>query len=132
MNIKKKKNLVARTLKIGKGRIVFDKNRLNEIKEIITKQDVRDLLKNGVIKIKTIKGRRKKVNKRKKRGFGRIKKKVNKRKKVYVFRIRKLRKYINHLLKTKVITKEKYYKLRKMAKAGAFKSRRHLIEYIQS
>ena len=64
----KKKVLASKVLKVGKGRIIFDINRLDEIKEAITKQDIRDLHSQGAIKIREIKGR------------GKIKKKVNKRK----------------------------------------------------
>jgi len=66
MNLSKKKELAKRTLKIGKSRIVFLESRLSEIKEAITKQDIRDLKREGAIIIKNIKGRRK-VKKRKKR-----------------------------------------------------------------
>ena len=54
-----KKQLVARTFNVGIDRIVFNKERLAEIKEAITKQDIRDLTKDGAITIREIKGRRK-------------------------------------------------------------------------
>ena len=43
MNLQKKKELAARTLTIGKDRIMFNTSRLDEIKEAITKQDIKDL-----------------------------------------------------------------------------------------
>ena len=52
MNLRKKKELIARTLKVGKDRITFVESRLEEIKEIITKQDVRDLVADKAIIIK--------------------------------------------------------------------------------
>ena len=64
MNLKKKKALAVRTVKVGKERLVFSKSRLNEIKEAITKQDIRDVQNDGAIVIKEIKGRRK-IKKRK-------------------------------------------------------------------
>ena len=60
MNLGKKKNLASRTLGIGKKRIVFLKPRLSEIKDVITKQDIRDLKTEGAIVIKDVKGRKKK------------------------------------------------------------------------
>ena len=55
MNLAKKKSLAARVFGVGKSRVVFAKSRLNEIKEAITKQDIRDLKKDGAITILEIK-----------------------------------------------------------------------------
>ena len=55
MNLRKKKILAAKALKVGKERIIFLKPRLEEIKEAITKQDIKDLYKEGAIKIKEVK-----------------------------------------------------------------------------
>ena len=59
MNLRKKKELAARILKVGKERIIFSQQRLNEIKEAITKQDIRDLKRDGAITVREISGRRK-------------------------------------------------------------------------
>ena len=40
MNLGKKKQLAARTLGVGKSRVHFVNENLNEIKEAITKQDI--------------------------------------------------------------------------------------------
>ena len=82
MNLGKKKNLAKRTLKVGKERIIFIKSRLEDIKEAITRQDIRDLNAEGAILVREIKGRTK-IKKRKKTP-GKIKKKVSKRKQEYV------------------------------------------------
>lgn len=68
MNLKKKKQLAAKTLKVGKERILFLGPRIEEIKEAITKQDIRELKKDGAILIKEIKGRKKIIKSRSKRG----------------------------------------------------------------
>jgi len=131
MQLSKKKNLASRTLKVGKNRIEFSKGREDEIKEAITKQDILDLHKEGAIKIKDVRGR-KKVKKRKyRRGAGKIKKRLNKRKQDYVKLTRKLRVFARHFLKTKTISKEGYFKIRKMIKAGKFGSKRHLNESLE-
>ena len=83
MNLKKKKALAARTFGVGLERIEFVKPRLEEIKEAITKQDIRDLHKDGAIKIKPVKGRKILIKRKRKRSTGNIRKKVNKRKKEY-------------------------------------------------
>jgi len=129
MNLKKKKSLAVRTLKVGKERIVFLKSRLDEIKEAITKQDIRDLKKEGAIVIKGIKGR-KKVKKVNKRSTGNIRKKVNKRKKEYVIMTRKLRKYIAEMKKQGKLSKEEILDLRKKIRNRIFRSKAHLKTYI--
>ena len=58
-NLAKKKQLAAKTLNVGKARIVFLPSRLDEIKEAITRQDILDLHKSGAITIRDIRGRKK-------------------------------------------------------------------------
>ena len=58
MNLRKKKALAARTFGVGVSRVEFMEPRLEEIKEAITKQDIRDLVKDGAIKIKNIRNTR--------------------------------------------------------------------------
>lgn len=130
MNLMKKKELVARMLKIGKKRILFVDSRKDEIKEAITKQDIRDLIQSGGIKIKNIKGR-KKVSKRKRaRGVGKIKKIVNKRKKEYVTITRKLRNYAKELKNQEKISGEELKEIRKKIRNRDFKSKANLKNYI--
>ncbi|MDP3966337.1 MAG: 50S ribosomal protein L19e [archaeon] len=122
----KKKELAAKTLKVGKGRIKFVKLRLDEIKEAITKQDIRDLVLSGAILVKPIKGRRVNEKRKNKKGPGKIKKKVNKRKKDYVKITRKLRKHVKHLKKQGEISNEEFKKLRKEIRNKSFKSKTNL------
>ena len=129
MNLGKKTALAARTLKVGKGRIVFVKSRLNEIKEAITKQDIRDLQKEGAIIIRGIKGRRK-GTKNKSRSPGNIRKKVNKRKILYVIITRKLRKYIAELKKRGEISDKDFKEIRKKIRNKEFRSIAQLKEFI--
>jgi len=130
MNLRRKKQLAAKVLKVGKNRITFSTENLSEIKEAITKQDIKDLYADGIITIKPIKGR-KKIKKRKtRRGPGKIKKKVNKRKQVYVKITRKLRTYIKQLKAKGMISNELYRELRKKTRMRAFRSQAHLKEYL--
>ncbi len=130
MNLGKKKALASRTLKIGKERIVFIKERLDEVKEAITKQDIRDLKKEGAIVVKDITGRKKVEKRKRRRGLGKIKKKVNTRKKNYVIMTRKLRAYVLAVLNQGEISKENYKDIRKKIRNKAFRSKAHLKEYI--
>lgn len=129
MNLGKKKALAARTFGVGLSRIVFVKPRLEEIKEAITKQDIRDLYKDGAIKIKNIKGKKTIVRKKKKRTAGNVRKKVNKRKREYVIITRKLRKYLVKV-KDKMTDKERK-DIRKKIRNRFFKSESQLKNYLK-
>lgn len=128
MNLRKKKALAARTFGVGIGRIEFLEPRLDEIKEAITKQDIRDLHKDGAIVINNIKGRRTRRIKSKKKTIGNIKKKVNKRKQRYVILTRKLRKHLAEN-KEKLTDKEKK-DIRKKIRNKFFRSKSHLKEHL--
>ena len=114
MNLKKKKQLAIRTLGIGNKRITFVKERIAEIKEAITKQDIRDLKESGAIVIKGIKGKRKIEKRKNARGTGKIKKKVKTRKKDYMTMTRKLRAYLKHLKLNGEVSREDYLNMRKL------------------
>ncbi|GBE20446.1 MAG TPA: hypothetical protein ENG87_02695 [Candidatus Pacearchaeota archaeon] len=130
MNLSKKKALAVKTLKKGKKRIVFLESRLNDIKEAITKQDIRDLHKEGAIVIKELKGKRKKKKRKTKKGKGNVRKKVNKRKKDYVTLTRKLRKYLNEIKNQKKLSKEESNEIGKRIRNKMFRSKSHMKEYI--
>lgn len=129
MNLSKKKELAKRALGVGKERIVFLESRLEDIKEAITKQDIKDLHKEGAIIIKDIKGR-KKVKRKKRRGTGKIKKKVKRRKQDYVILVRKQRKYVSELRKREELSREEVISLRKKIRNKDFRSKAHLKEFI--
>jgi len=128
MNLGKKKALARRTLKVGKGRIVFIESRLEDIKEAITKQDIRDLHAEGAILVREIKGRTK-ITKRKKTP-GKIKKNVSTRKQDYVKMTRKLRKYVSAMRERGDVTRDDYLDIRKKIRNKIFKSQAHLKVYI--
>ncbi|VVB82162.1 50S ribosomal protein L19e [uncultured archaeon] len=127
MNLGKKKALAARTFHVGESRIEFLQPRLEEIKEAITKQDIRDLYKDGAIRIKDIKGRRTVVKSRS-RSTGNIRKKLNQRKREYVIITRKLRKHVREN-KNKMTAKE-IDEIRKKIRNRIFKSKAQLKEYL--
>ncbi|PIN90170.1 hypothetical protein COU57_04290 [Candidatus Pacearchaeota archaeon CG10_big_fil_rev_8_21_14_0_10_32_14] len=132
MKLDKKKNLTARTLGVGKGRIVFVKERLNEIKEAITKQDIHDLKKDGAIIIKEIKGRSKVIKRKRQRNDGKVRRKVNVRKKNYIIMTRKLRSYLKHLKAGGEISREDFIDLRKKIRNKHFDSLRSMKEFMKS
>jgi large subunit ribosomal protein L19e len=130
MNLSKKKSLAVKTLEVGKDRIVFVKSRIEEIKDAITKQDIRDLVESGAILIKQKKGRKKVIKNKKRKTMGKIRKKVNKRKQDYVKLTRKLRDYVLKLKKQEKISCEEFKEIRKKIRNKVFKSKANLKEYI--
>ncbi|MBM3233166.1 hypothetical protein FJZ18_03310 [Candidatus Pacearchaeota archaeon] len=128
MNLEKKKILAAKTFGVGMGRIVLNQARLADIKEAITKQDIRDLFVDKAILIKPIKGRKTKIKRNTRRRAGSIKKRINKGKLEYMRMARKLRKNLATLKRKGSIKNEHYWKLRKEIKARAFKDKHHFKE----
>ena len=128
MNLTKKKSLAARTLGVGQKRIKFVESRLDEIKEALTKQDIRDLHNDGAIIIAEIGGRKVKAKKKKRRSAGNVRKKVNKRKQNYVKLTRKLRKYLKE--SEGKLTKKEKEDLRNKIRNKFFASKANFKEYI--
>lgn len=132
MNLNKKKLLAARVLGVGKNRIVFNQANLAEIKEAITRQDIKTLHQEKIITIKPVKGRRKIRRRKTRKGPGKIKMKVKNRKKEYVKITRKLRKYLIELKNAGIVDKELYWKSRKKIKMREFKSKSNFRDYLNS
>lgn len=128
MQLAKKKILASKVLGVGKDRIIFKTENLNEIKEAITRQDIKDLHKAGAILVREVSGRKTIVKRKHRRRTGKVKLKVNQSKREYVMLTRKLRKFSKHMLKTGKINKEQYRELRKKIKGKKFKSKRNLQE----
>lgn len=129
--LKTQRRLASQILNVGKSRVLFDPDRINDIKEALTKADIRDLISEGVIKKEQVKERKNFKKENGRRGIGKIKKYVIRRKREYVRKIRKLRRYLKAMLEKRAITKQEFYKLRKYSKDGHFKDRKHLEEFIR-
>jgi len=130
MQISNKKELAARTLKVGKGRITFNVERLDDIKEAITKQDIKDLVKDKAIFVEDISGRKKIVKRKTRRRAGSVKIKVKTRKKDYMTMVRKLRPFASELREKSIINYEEYWQLRKEIRAKSFKSKANMKERV--
>jgi len=131
MNLRRKKELAAKALKVGKGRISFKTENLSEIKEAITKQDILTLKQEGVISIKPVKGRKKIKRRKARRGPGKIKKTIRNRKQVYVKITRKLRVYLMGLRDKGAVDRELYWSLRKKIRMRDFRSLANFKEYLK-
>jgi len=130
MKLTTQKRLAAGILEVGENKVWFDSFRLDEIKQAITKQDIKDLIKDKAIRIRP--GTKKPVKvKRARRGQGRIKISVVTRKRDYMNRIRKMRRYVKDEVEAGRMSKELAYQVRKFAKAGQFKNLRQAKEYVK-
>lgn len=135
------RRLAAQILKCGRNRIRFDPDRLDEIKEAITKIDVRYLIKSGAISknrlLNTSRFWARKIKKQKKegkqKGFGSRKGKASARginpKRKWMNRIRLQRGYIKSLRDMGIIEGDIYHELYMKSKGGFFRSLRHLKLY---
>ena len=136
------RRLAAQMLKCGKNRVKFDSGSLEEIKEAITKADIRHLRNTGLISKKrtlnTSKFWARKIKKQKslgkRKGFGSRKGKKTARldpKMAWMNKIRLQRNFIKSLRDSKKITTLGYHELYMKSKGGFFRSIRHLKLYTQ-
>lgn len=141
MKLDSQRRIAADILKCSAQRIRFDEEALESISEAITKEDLRVLIKEGVISKKPIKGQsrvranKRLVQKRKGRrsGPGSHKGKKTARlpsKEAWMNRIRAQRKLLRELKQEKQISDKDYRSLYRKAKGGFFRSRRHINLYI--
>ena len=127
------KRLAAQIMKCSPKRVSFDESALPEIKEAITKADVRDLISRGLIKKIQRRGISRKRKRKTKRGPGSLKGRKTARlprKEAWKNRIRLQRKLLKELRAKKAITTQTYRNLYSKSKGGFFRSRRHIALYI--
>ncbi|MFX1267337.1 MAG: 50S ribosomal protein L19e [Promethearchaeota archaeon] len=142
MSLKAQKRMAAEILKCGENRVYFDPYLIDEIQLAITREDIRSLIKEGIIRKKYKKGiskYRKNLHHQKKkkgraRGLGKrkgTKYARNPKKKAWMKRIRPQRRELKKLRDRKLITAAIYRKLYKNAKGGMFNSVAQMNRYIR-
>jgi large subunit ribosomal protein L19e len=140
MNIQKR--LASQVLKASHKRVKFDNERLADIKEAITKVDVRQLINEGAItrvqkrgvsrararniQKQKAKGRRKGTGSRKGKDTSRLS-----RKNLWMNTIRSQREFIKELKDKKLIANNTYRELYRKSKGGFFRSTRHIKIYLE-
>ncbi|MGQ9468818.1 MAG: 50S ribosomal protein L19e [Nitrososphaerales archaeon] len=142
MNLSNKKEMAAKVLNVGINRVRIDPKSLERIADAITRDDIRALVREGVIWAEPVKGtsrgriRRKRALKKKRgRGSGSKKGSVGARlprKRSWVIKVRSIR---NHLKKARErgdITSDAFDKLYLQIKGGQIRSVKHLKEQISS
>ena len=128
MKLTTQKRMSAELLEVGENQVCFDHLRLDEIKQAITKQDIRDLIKDRAIRKRPGIAKPVKVS-RKRTGAGRRKFRVKTRKRDYINKIRKIRTYVRDQMNAKSLDKTLAHAVRKYAKAGQFKNYPRLVSF---
>lgn len=142
MDLKVQKRLAAQILGCSPKRIVFDSLRLEDIKQAITKRDLKLLIGDGAISKEHAKGisqvrtRKLRLQKRKgrRKGPGTRKGKFTARfkpKKTWMNNLRVQRDFLKTLLDKKIITRLAYRELYLKSKGGYFRSRQHIKLYLE-
>jgi large subunit ribosomal protein L19e len=126
------KRLAAKVLGVGVSRVRIKATKDEEVESAITLDDIKKLIKQGIIVAVPIKKnsrgrwrRLKSKSKSERRGYG--SRKGNKKarsepKEAWVNRIRKMRRYLKYLRDKKVIDAKTYRRYYALAKGGAFNS----------
>jgi len=129
------KRLAANILKVGQSRVVMDPDHFEDIKNAITRSDIRKMINHGYIKVKKTKVKKPDLYKKKrKKGAGRRKgakgAKVTK-KRDWINTIRPLRRMLKDLRDKGTIDSRTYRNTYMLIKSGMFRSRSHLKLYLK-
>ncbi len=142
MRLTSQRRLAASLMKCGETRVWFDPTRLSEVKEAITKTDLRHLISDGAIMKELPQGissfRKKQILKQKRKGRrqGPGTKKGSHtarlpRKEAWQYKIRAQRRLLQTLKQKQLITPLIFRDLYYRAKGGYFRSVRHIKLYLE-
>ncbi len=141
MNVKTKKRITKSLFDVGNKRVWIDSSKLKDVKEAITKKDIKKLVKNEVIIIKQKKGQsrfrirkiRKQRTKGRRSGIGSRKGSSNariSRKLQWRIKVRNQRELLKSFRDKVLISKKTYRLLYKKVKGGFFRNKRHIEIYL--
>lgn len=125
------KRIAADILKVGVNRVWINPEKINEVKNVITKAEIRRLINQGVIRALPEKMKKPKVEKKRRKGPGRRKGARKRGKEDWMKTVRPLRRTIRELRDTGKITRSQYRRLYMLIKGGMFRSRAHLRLYLK-
>ena len=136
------KRLAAKILGVGESRIWIDPNEIDLVVDAITREEIRKLIHDGVIRVKPMHGvsrerwriKHEQRKKGRRRGHGRRKGAKNARhdsKEDWMNRIRKIRRYLRYLRDHDIIDRRTYRRLYRLAKGGMFKNLLSLKHYMK-
>lgn len=142
MKLNTQKRLAANVLGISSKRIKLDPERLSEIKEAITKSDIRSLMREGAITsinkqgVSRSRARYKILQRKKGRRYGKGSLKGTSRARLprkteWINKVRSQREFIKYLKQKGALSVYNYRLLRNKIKGGFFRSRRHVKLFIE-
>ncbi|MBI4095445.1 MAG: 50S ribosomal protein L19e [DPANN group archaeon] len=140
MNLKLQKRLAAKAANVGLARVIIEPTRVGDIKEAITKADIKSLIRDGAIRVLPEKRpsglharmRHRQQKKGKQRGQatrrGSAKARLGD---IWPQRIRAMRSLIQDLKAKGQLTNEIYRNIYAKAKGGFFRDRGHILFYLK-
>lgn len=142
-DLRGQRRLAAQILKVGENRVWMDPDRTDDIEAAMTREEIKKLAHEGIIKCAAAKGvsrgRARVLHEKKKKGrrrglgtkggaaYSRIS-----RKESWMSRIRALRKRLRNLREDKIVTVATYRQVYKLASSGRFESVADLERYLKS
>jgi large subunit ribosomal protein L19e len=143
LSLKSQRRLAAAILKVGETRVWIDPERIDYVETAITREEIRKLIHEKVVKSLPEKGvsraRARVLAEKRKKGLrrgpggksGPARSKISK-KQAWMNRIRPLRRRMRKLKLTRAITVSTYRKLYDMSESGVFESKADLERYIRT
>ncbi|MCW4033851.1 MAG: 50S ribosomal protein L19e [Candidatus Bathyarchaeota archaeon] len=143
MSLKSQRRLASEVMKIGESRVWIDPERIDYVESAITRDEIRKLVKEGVVKALPQKGvsraRARVFHEKRKKGLrkgpggksGPARSKISK-KQAWINRIRPIRRRLTELKETRAITESAYRKMYDMSESGVFESKAELERYIRT
>lgn len=138
MNLRTQKIMAAKILKAGVSRVRVEND--TEISEAITRNDIRGLIRDGMIGVVQKKGactspaKKKAIQKKKGRQMSKGSKKGTKNarkpsKEKWIEKIRPIRKMLKEMKEGNQIDGKDYRKLYNFSKGGTFRNKKHVLMY---
>ena len=143
MSLKSQRRLAAEILKVGETRIWIDPDRIDYVETAITREEIRKLIHEKVVKSLPEKGvsrsRARIFAEKRKKGLrrgpggksGSARSKITK-KQAWMNRIRPIRRRLRELRDTRAIAVSSYRRLYDMSESGVFESKADLERYIRN
>ena len=143
MSLESQRRLAAELLKIGKGRVWIDPDRIDDVEAAITREEIRRLIHEEIIQPLPKKGvsraRARVLHEKRKKGLrggpgrksGTTHARISKKQR-WMRKIRALRRELRELKTSRAITENVYRRLYKMAGSGVFESTADLKRYIET
>jgi len=143
LSLKSQRRLAAAILKVGETRVWIDPERIDYVETAITREEIRKLIHEKVVKSLSEKGvsraRARVLAEKRKKGLrrgpggksGPARSKISK-KQAWMNRIRPLRRRMRELRDTRAIAESTYRKLYDMSESGVFESKADLERYIRT